>query len=125
MKSLEKEFLFDAMFLSFILGLVYSFLVTNTDNPLVSNSDAHDPDGFVVFILFFLVLYLFHALVSSLKYAIARMAKNSFLTKLLSFNFLGLLLIGAICFFIKDTTGMFLIISLVFFNITSYVNYKI
>lgn len=48
MKSLEKEFLFDAIILSLILSLVYSFLITNIDNPLVSNSDVSDL-GFAVF----------------------------------------------------------------------------
>lgn len=121
MKSLEKEFLFDAIILSLILSLVYSFLVTTMDNSLVSNSYTSDL-GFAVFSLFFLSLYIFHTLVSSLKYVVAKIIKNSFLARLLSFNLFGLLLIGAICFLIKDTTSILLIISLVFFNISSYVN---
>ncbi len=120
MNSLNKEFLFDLLFLSFILSLLNSFFFTN----FVSSQgiDEVSFDGVIFFTLFFLVLYVFHLLVSSLKYAIARITKNSFPAKLIFFNVLVLLLLGSICFFVKDLTPMFLIFSLLLFNITSYVN---
>lgn len=120
MVKLKKEFLFNVCLFSFLLSVLYSILLTNVDNPLVSNPEnVSVPGGFVVFILFFLILYAIHVLISVLYYAVARIVGAGLTKRLILSNGIGIVLIGAVSLIAKQGTFMFLIFSLLVFSIIS------
>lgn len=123
MEKLKKEFLLNVFLSSFIISALYSLLITNVDNPLVSNpSDVSAPDGFVIFTLFFLVFYPFHVLVCSLNYAVARIVGAGLSKRLIVFNVIGFVLIGAFSLITKEATWLFLIFSFIVFSIISIIS---
>lgn len=123
MEKAKIELLMNVCLLSFVLSVLYSVLVTNINNSLVSNTTyVSDPGGFVVFVLFFLILYIFHVLISFLNFAVTKIAGRTLSKRLVVFNAIGLMLVGAICFIIKDATVLCLLFSLVVFSAVAAVN---
>ncbi|UUZ82893.1 hypothetical protein LJK88_02380 [Paenibacillus sp. P26] len=123
MERWKKEFFMNVSLYSFLLSALYSLFITSYGGSLVSpHSYISGPDKSVIFTMFFLGLYVFHVLVSSLAYAAARIAGNRLLKRLVTFNAIGILLVGTICYAARNAAWLFLILSFVVFSILSAIN---
>ncbi|MBT2293369.1 chloroquine resistance marker protein [Paenibacillus albidus] len=122
---IKKELVLNLWIVSLVLSLLYSVLLISVNNSLVSGTPyVSDPGGAVVFVLFFLILYVFHLVLSLLSYAVTKNAEWMLTKKLFLFNVIGLALIGIVYFILKEAIVFFLISSLVIFSMISILNHR-
>lgn len=123
MDKANKDLLLNLTIVSFALSVLYSILITTTiDNSVMSLTPyASGPGDFVVFVLFFLILYPLQILLSALNFAAARLTGSSLPKQLILFNMVGLVIVGALYFFIQKVEVFCLIISLVVLSMITIV----
>lgn len=87
MEQAKKLLLRNLAVFSLILSIVYSLIVTNMNNSLVSETPyASGPGDAVVFVLFFLILYMCHMVLSLLHYLIFKNEEWKLSVKMSVFN---------------------------------------
>ena len=123
MNQLKKELLFNIIVWSFLLSTIFSLLFTyiaysnDESNFLASNWPEYSP----LFIIWFLILYMFHALVSLLSFFTFRFIGKNKTSKHIVFYIIGIVIVGIICFLLKDFMFSVLFISFVAFSIVSMI----
>ncbi|WP_313641730.1 hypothetical protein [Paenibacillus sp.] len=123
MDRLKKELVFNLCIFSFILSIIYSTLITNINTSLVSTTPYDSNSGqAVVFVLFFLLLFIFHIAISFLNYAVAIFSGRKLVKRIVIFNTIGLILIGVIYFAVKESIVLFLIFSFLIFSVVTLWN---
>lgn len=86
MEQAKKALLRNLAVFSLILSIVYSLIITNMSNSLVSTPYASGPGDAVVFVLFFLILYMCHIVLSLLHYLIFKNGAWKLSVKMIIFN---------------------------------------
>ncbi|WP_054942800.1 hypothetical protein [Paenibacillus ihuae] len=125
MDKMKKELLSNLWVVSLVLSLLYSFFIVKVDNPLVSGTPyVSDPGGAVVFVLFFLILFGLHLLISLIGYVVTKNAEWSLFKRLFLFNVIGLVMIGIVYLFINEIIVFLLIFSLVVYSIIHLINHR-
>ena len=123
MYNAKRELLMNICVISPVLSVLYGIMVTVIDNSLVSEpSYISGPGGGAVFVLFFLLLYPLHILLSFLSFAASRFAGESIVKRLVIFNGIGLVAVGAIYSVTQDTETLCLIFSLAVFSAVALIN---
>jgi len=124
MAKASKEFLFNAALLSFILSAVFSILFTQMTNAQQASYVEHSSfEGHFIFVIFFLVLYMFHLLLSLISFILSRFTKYSLVIRLMLFNVIGILLIAAISLLFEESMILYIFISLIIFSVVSVASY--
>lgn len=124
MNNLINKFLLNVSLLSIILSLIYSFLLINIDKLGSNDFEFSDPGGIVSFIVFFLLTYVFNVIVSVINYLVIKYVARTLEKKLIIFNLIGILLVGVICYFLKDIEWIILLISFFLFSFVCMFNKK-
>ncbi|WP_151734419.1 hypothetical protein [Paenibacillus tengchongensis] len=123
MEYAKKELLLNLCVVSFVLSLLYGLTAACMDR--LAGSDASyisGPGGAAVFMLFFLLSYLVHIIISLWSYASAAIAGRPLFRRLVVFNVPGLLLICAIAFFAGSAVILAAVFTLLIFSIIMAVN---
>ncbi|MEK5493655.1 hypothetical protein MKZ24_23465 [Paenibacillus sp. FSL R7-0297] len=117
MDKAKREHLMNICLFSLVLSVLYGIMITGIDNSLVSETSyISGPGGFVVFVLFFLILYPLHILLSMLQFAVIRLAGESLVKRLVISNATGLVVVGAIYYITQEIEALWLIFSLAVFS---------
>ncbi|NQX44962.1 hypothetical protein HQN87_06440 [Paenibacillus tritici] len=125
MDKMKKELVLNLLGVSLVLSLLYSFLIVNVDNQLVTEAPyVSDPGGAVIFVYFFLILYVMHLVISLVGFAVKKSTKSSLFKRLFFFNVIGLIIIGIVYFIVKEGIVFFLIFSLAVYSLISVINHR-
>ncbi|MBO2946262.1 hypothetical protein JJQ72_20120 [Paenibacillus sp. F411] len=125
MNKLKKELILNLCVVSLIVSLLYSFLLVNVNNSLVSGDTSYsDPGDAVVFVLFFLILYIPHLVFSLISYTIMKNVRWTLTKKLFTQNVIGLVMIAIVYFLINEPIVFFLVFSLIVYSLGSINNMR-
>lgn len=125
MDKIKKELVLNLWGVSLVLSLLYSLLIVNVDNQLVTEAPyVSGPGGAVIFVYFFLILYVMHLVISLVGFAVKKSTKSSLFKRLFFFNVIGLIIIGIVYFIVKEGIVFFLIFSLAVYSLISVINHR-
>lgn len=121
---LQKKLVFHIIVVSLILSGLYSAVFTSVNGFLVYRSDISDSGWFTTFIAFFLLLYLFHIVLSLIGYAIEQLVKMNYIKRIVLFNVIGVIFIIGVCLFLREGRLFILCLSLAFFSVSLLIHGK-
>lgn len=118
MEKATKMLLMNLTFSSLILSILYAGIITNIDSGLVSGPPyVSGPGDAVVFILFFLILYMCHMVLSLLHYFVFRNTAWGLSARLIAFNGIVAAMIVLLFLSLNEPVVLFLLITPVVFSI--------
>ncbi|WP_042199060.1 hypothetical protein [Paenibacillus camerounensis] len=118
MEQAKRMLLMNLTVSSLILSILYAVIITNSNNSLVSGTPyASGPGDAVVFVLFFLMLYMCHMVLSLLQYFIFRNAVWRLSVKMIVFNGAVAAMIIILYVSLNELIILFLLLTPVVFSI--------
>lgn len=118
MEKATKMLLMNLTVSSLILSILYAGIITNIESSLVSGAPyVSGPGDAVVFILYFLILYMCHMVLSLLHYLVFRNTAWRLSTRMIVFNGTVAAMIVLLFLSLNEPVVLFLIITPVVFSI--------
>lgn len=118
MEKATKMLLMNLTFSSLILSILYAGILTNIESGLVSHAPySSGPGDAVVFMLFFLILYMCHLVLSVLHYLVIRNKAWKLSAKMIAFNGSIAALSLVLYLSLDEPVVLFLLITPVVFSI--------
>lgn len=120
MEKAKKALLMNLSIFSLILSIVYGIIITHSYNIRASETSyISGPGDAVMFVLFFLIMYMGHIVLSVLHYLIFKNVAWKLLTKMIIFNVVVAALIMALYFYLHDPIVLILVFTPIVFSFSS------
>jgi len=121
MDKLNRELIVNVTLVSAVMTLLLAWIGTAASANNSSDTSIAD-EGALVFIIYTLILYIYHGLLSIVNYLIGRWIERLAL-RLAVFHIAGLLLLAAVWYLIRDTGLFAAYASIIAFSIVAVVSH--